>query len=210
MPPLQELPRRHAYETLRDNLLADLKAALPVDLVLLGLHGAMIADGYDDAEGDLLARVRALVGPKTVIGAELDPHGHYTDLKRDNADLLVFFKEYPHTDILDRAYDLVDLCESTVKGEIRPVMSVFDLEMLAMYHTSREPMRGFVDRMFALEGKDKVLSLSLIHGFPWGDVPTLGTHMLVITDNDKAAGDALAEKLGREIIAFRDQLQPKS
>ncbi len=95
---------RHAYETLRDNLLADLKAAMPVDLVLLGLHGAMIADGYDDAEGDLLARVRALVGPKTVIGAELDPSWPlYRPETRDNADLLVFFKEYPHTDILDRA-----------------------------------------------------------------------------------------------------------
>ncbi|MCC2105070.1 MAG: M81 family metallopeptidase, partial [Hyphomicrobiales bacterium] len=48
---------RHAYETLRDNLLADLKAALPIDLVALGVHGAMIADGYDDAEGDLVAHI---------------------------------------------------------------------------------------------------------------------------------------------------------
>ena len=55
---------RHAYETLRDELLADLKAALPVDMVVLGLHGAMVADGYDDCEGDLLARVRAIVGPR--------------------------------------------------------------------------------------------------------------------------------------------------
>ncbi len=67
---------RAAYEALRDELLADLKAALPVDMVLLGLHGAMVADGYDDCEGDLLRRVRAIVGPKVVVGAELDPHNH--------------------------------------------------------------------------------------------------------------------------------------
>ena len=54
---------RAAYESLRDELLADLRSALPVDMVLLGLHGAMVADGYEDCEGDLLARVRALVGP---------------------------------------------------------------------------------------------------------------------------------------------------
>ena len=67
---------RHAYETLRDELLAELRAALPVDAVLLSLHGAMIADGYDSCDGDLLARVRALVGPEVPIGAELDPHAH--------------------------------------------------------------------------------------------------------------------------------------
>lgn len=55
---------RHAYETLREELLTDLRAALPVDMVLLGLHGAMVADGYDDCEGDLLQRVRAIVGPR--------------------------------------------------------------------------------------------------------------------------------------------------
>ena len=60
---------RHAYETLREELLADLRGALPVDMVVLGLHGAMVADGYDDCEGDLLQRVRAIVGPEVVLGA---------------------------------------------------------------------------------------------------------------------------------------------
>ena len=101
---------RHAYETLRDELLADLKAALPVDMVVLGLHGAMVADGYDDCEGDLLARVRAIVGPKVVVGAELDPHNHLTPAMVASADLLVAYKEYPHTDVLERALELVDLC----------------------------------------------------------------------------------------------------
>lgn len=65
---------RHAWETLRDRLLEELRAALPVEVVLLSLHGAMVADGYDDCEGDLLQKVRAIVGPHTVVGAELDPH----------------------------------------------------------------------------------------------------------------------------------------
>ena len=67
---------RAVYEALRDELLGDLRAALPVDVVLLGLHGAMVAQGYDDCEGDLLERVRGSVGPGVVVGAELDPHCH--------------------------------------------------------------------------------------------------------------------------------------
>src|SRR4029077_7770476 len=72
---------RADYEFMRDEILGQLKAALPVDGVLLGLHGAMGAHGYDDVEGAIIERVRALVGPKTVIGVELDPHCHLT-LKR--------------------------------------------------------------------------------------------------------------------------------
>ena len=53
---------RAVYESLRDEILRDLEAALPVDMVLLVMHGAMVAEGYDDCEGDLLQRVRALVG----------------------------------------------------------------------------------------------------------------------------------------------------
>ncbi len=197
---------RAAYEALRDDLLADLKAAMAVDMVLLQLHGAMIADGYDDAEGDLLARVRQMVGPKVVVAAELDPHCHLTERKVANADILVLFKEYPHTDIYARAQEVVALAEATHAGRIKPVMSVVDLGMIAVFHTSREPARGFVDRMSALEGRDGVLSVSIAHGFPWGDVADMGTRVLVVTDGRKAAGDALAAKLGAEIVAMRDAL----
>ena len=145
------LTTRAAYETLRDRMLEDLRAALPVDVVALGLHGAMIAEGYEDAEGDLLAHVRALVGRDAIVSAELDLHGHLTDLKRESADILVFFKEYPHTDIYDRAVETVDLAVRAARGEIRPVMSVADCGMVSIFHTSRDPMRGFGERRFDRE-----------------------------------------------------------
>lgn len=197
---------RLAYETLRDELLADLRAALPVDLVLLGLHGAMVADGYDDCEGDLLARVRQIVGPGVVVGAELDPHHHLSAAMVAHADLLVAFKQYPHTDVLDRAFELVDLCAAQVAGQLRPVASVVDCEMAVVVHTTREPAAGFVQRMQALEGRDGVLSISLTHGFPWGDVPDMGTKLLVYTDDRRAEGDRLARQLADELIAMRGQL----
>ncbi|AOZ09584.1 M81 family metallopeptidase [Cupriavidus malaysiensis] len=197
---------RQAYESLREELLADLRAALPVDMVLLGLHGAMVADGYDDCEGDLLRRVREIVGPEVVVGAELDPHSHLTPAMTAHADLLIAFKEYPHTDVLERALELVDLCAARAEGRIRPVAAVVDCEMIVTMHTSREPARGFVDRIQALEGRDGVLSISIAHGFAWGDVPEMGTKVLVYTDGDPAAAQALARRLADELIGLREAL----
>ena len=197
---------RAAYETLRDELLADLRAAMPVDIVLLGLHGAMVADGYDDCEGDLLARVRQIVGPDGVIGAELDPHHHLTDEKVRHADLLIAFKEYPHTDILERAHELVTLCGDIAAKKIRPVPAVVDCRMIAMVHTTRQPARGFVDRIQALEGQGGIVSISIAHGFPWGDVPGMGTKVLVYADGDAAKAQALARQLADDLIGMREQL----
>jgi microcystin degradation protein MlrC len=197
---------RHAYETLRDEMLTDLRAALPVDMVLLGLHGAMVADGYDDCEGDMLARVRQIVGPDVVVGAELDPHNHLTAAMVDNANVMVSFKEYPHTDVLERGLELVDICAAAVEGKVKPVAAMVDCDIIVTVHTSREPARSFVQRMQALEGKDGVLSVSLTHGFSWGDVPEMGTKVLVYTDGDQAKADALARQLADEVIAMRDGL----
>ena len=199
---------RLAYETLRDRLLADLRAALPVQLVLLGLHGAMVADGYPDCEGDLLTRVRQIIGPGVVLGAELDPHHHLSATMLAQADLLIAFKQYPHTDILERAVELVDLCAAQVQHGRRPLASVVDCEMAVVVHTTRQPAQGFVQRLQALEGQGAVLSISLTHGFPWGDVADMGTKLLVYTDGRQAEGDALARQLADELIALRTQLEP--
>jgi microcystin degradation protein MlrC len=199
---------RHAWQTLRDELLADLKAALPVQMVLLGLHGAMVADGCDDCEGELLREVRAIVGPGVVVGAELDPHHHLSQAMLDHADLLVSFKEYPHTDVLERAFELVDLCAATAAGQIRPVVGRADCHMISIVHTTREPARGFVDRIQALEGRDGVLSISITHGFPWGDVADMGTQVFVYVDRNAAQAQALAQRLADELIGLRLALQP--
>ena len=102
------------------------------------MHGAMTAEGYPDCEGDLLARVRTIVGPDTVVGAELDLHCSITGAMVDNADALVLFKEYPHTDVGERAAELFDLCVRKHRGEIDPVMAVHDCRMINMWRTPTE------------------------------------------------------------------------
>jgi microcystin degradation protein MlrC len=198
------LVSRGAYETLRDEILGQLRAALPVDAVILGLHGAMVAQGYLDPEGDLLARVREIVGPEILVCAELDPHSHLTAERVAAANFFVFFKEFPHTDFVDRAEDLWRIAVDTLDGKVNPVMSVFDCRMIDVFPTSRQPMRGFVDRMMALErNTPRLLSLSAIHGFMAGDVPEMGTKMIAVTDDDPSLGAELAARLGRELFANR-------
>ena len=199
------LIQRQTYEHLRDEILAQLGAALPVDGVILGLHGAMVAQGYDDCEGDFLERLRALVGPHTLIACEMDPHSHLTPRRVAACNIIACFLEFPHTDFYERGEHVVQLALAALRKHINPVISSFDCRMIAVLPTSREPMRGFVDRLKALEGQDGVLSISVVHGFMAADVPEMGTRILVITDNDKAKGDAVAQQLGRELFALRRQ-----
>ena len=200
---------RSAYEHMRDTILSEIKAAMPLDGVLLGMHGAFVAEGYDDVEGDVLERVRKIVGPQCVIGVELDPHCHLTHKRVSIADIIILYKEYPHTDFMPRAEELLTIVLKTIRGEIRPVASLYDCRMIAFFPTTMEPTRSFVDRMSALEGHDGVLSVSLGHGFPHADVPEMGTRVLVYTDNNKKAGDALATRLGKEIVGLRGKTSPK-
>ena len=200
---------RRDYELMRDEILGELKAAMPVDGVLLGLHGAMVAHGYDDVEGDILERVRAMVGPDCVIGVELDPHCHMTLKRVRLADVIVCDKEFPHTDVVERAEDVLDLVLRTLRREIKPVMSLYDCRQISSYPTTLPLMRAFVDRIKALEGKDGVLSISIVHCFPYADVPELGSRVLVVADNDKAKADALARTLGEELVAMRGKTMPE-
>ncbi|MDA0997706.1 MAG: M81 family metallopeptidase [Proteobacteria bacterium] len=200
---------RKVYEDLRNEILDALRAAMPVDAVMLSLHGAMVADGYDNGEGDLVLEIRKIVGPKVPIAAELDLHCHIARALIDNLVAVVIYKEYPHIDFRERAEELWQIMEAALEGRAKPVISIFDCRMVGLYHTTRQPMRGFVELMTALEGKDGVLSVSLGHGFPWGDVPEEGTRVVVVTDDRKAAGDVLAEKLGRELWAMRDEITPR-
>ncbi|HEV2271661.1 MAG TPA: M81 family metallopeptidase [Steroidobacteraceae bacterium] len=195
-----------AYEALRDEILQDLQAAMPVDVVLLMLHGAMVAQEYEDCEEDLIRRTRSLVGPRAVIGVELDLHCHLRESKIAPADIVVTYKEYPHTDPLERAQELFDLALATRLGKIRPTMALFDCRMIGLYPTSREPMRAFVNALAAGERRDGVLSLSLGHGFQFADVGHAGAKLLAVTDGDPQLARKVAREYGLEAYALRREI----
>ncbi|MCY4536737.1 MAG: M81 family metallopeptidase [Chloroflexi bacterium] len=201
---------RSVYESLRDELLAALEAAMPVDIVLLPLHGAMVAEGYDDCETDLVTRVREIVGTDAKIGVELDLHCDLTQTLIDMTDAVVIFKEYPHVDINDRAEELFSIIADAAERKTRPTMAIFDCKMIGLYLTPVEPMRAFVEAMIAREKEPAVLSLSLAHCFPWADVPTCGTQMLAVTDDDPELAAQLAREFGKRLFSMRHELDPNS
>lgn len=189
---------RKVYEDFRDEIVADLKAAMPVDIILLQLHGAMIADGYSDCEGDLIGDLRA-VAPKAKIAGLLDPHCHLTERMLTEADALICFKEYPHVDVLERGEELFTLIADAAEGKTHPVMRDYDCRIIMAMPTPDGPMRAFVDAMSAREGEPGVLSLSLAHGFPWGDHERTGARALAISDGDPALAETMARELGEKL-----------
>jgi microcystin degradation protein MlrC len=194
---------RAAFECLRDELLELLVEAGSVDIVLLNLHGAMIAEGYDDCEEDLITRVRQRVGPSVVIAVELDLHCHLSPSKIARADLVITYKEYPHTDVNDRARELFELAIRTRSGEVRPTTAIADCCMMGIYPTSEPAMLEVVDLLKKAERHHKVLSVSFVHGFTWGDVMTAGSKMLVITDNDPELARQIAAELTQQVLSRR-------
>ena len=198
--------RQPVYEHLRDELLDDLRAALPVQAVMLMLHGAMTSEDCLDCEGDLLERARSIVGPEVPIGVELDLHGHVTRSMVRHATLMVAYKAYPHTDIAERAAEVAQLTIDTAERRIRPVTKVWDCRMAGSWPTTREPLKSFVKELQALEGHNGVLSVSHAHGFAFGDVPEAGARLWVITDGDEALANRLAAELGQQLWSLRHAL----
>jgi microcystin degradation protein MlrC len=125
-----------------------------------------------------------------------------------NCDIMICYKEFPHTDVVDRAEDLLSLLLRTLRGEVRPVMSLYDCQQISSYPTNLPLMRGFVDRMMALEGRDGILSVSAVHCFPYADVAEVSGRILVVADGDKAKADALATRLGEEFVSMRGKTTP--
>jgi microcystin degradation protein MlrC len=197
---------RAAYETLRDALLEDLRSALPVDAVLLTLHGQMVAGGYVDCETDLVMLARQLVGTQTKIGVLLDPHSDLPDELVEAADVIVLYKEYPHIDVDERADELARLVIAAAAGHVHPIMATFDCRMIGLFPTSLEPMRTFVKRLRSAEQQAGILSVSLVHGFPWGDSPATGTRILVVSDGEPGSAEILAAELGHELFSLRHEV----
>jgi microcystin degradation protein MlrC len=196
-----------AYATIKRELLESLRAALPVDGVLLFLHGAQVADGTDDCEGDMLAAVRTIVGPDVPVGVEFDLHGNVSAAMVENADVLLACLEYPHFDFDERAVQVVHLIERAAAGEVQPVMAHRRVPMLGTYYTTQSPMREFIDWAKSFEGKDGILAVSVTHGFAWADIADCGAGVLVCADGALDVAEALADQIAERYFALRDVIR---
>ena len=156
----------------------------------------------------MIERARAPVGRARAIGAERDRHRHLTKKCVCLSDIIVLYKEFPHTDVVERAEDLLTLVPRAIRGEIHPVMSLYDCRQIASDPTTPPMMRACVDQIAALEGKDGLRRVSIVLWLPYAGVPELAGLILVITDGEKAKADRLATATGE--VSMRGKTVPKS
>ena len=190
---------REAFDALRDEILAGVRAALPVDGVLLVLHGAMALADHDDGESLLIEAVREVVGPAVPIVAPLDLHTNLSDAMVAGVEAFVGYKEYPHTDMPETGARALQILAATVRGEARPAMAHARLPLIvpnqAMVTTWQSPLKIAIDRAREIEREPGVLAATVLGGFPFADVPFAGVSTVVVTDGDPALARRYADEL---------------
>lgn len=200
------------YKSLKEEMLKRLQKALPVAGVLLALHGSAAVEEIGDLEGDLLAAVRQVVGPKVPIVATLDLHAHVTEAMVENADGLVAWETYPHRDTVETGERGARLMLSIVSGDVRPTMALAKVPVLVggvLGHTEGEgPFANVMRFGKSHEGKDGIVSVSVFLVHPYLDLPDMGGGGLVITNNDMDRATALAEEIARRYWERRFDLDP--
>ena len=179
-----------AYEEIAGRIVDGVEAHPQAVGVLLELHGAMVADGFDDGEGELLRRVRRALGPDKPIVVTLDLHSHITDTMLANASMLVGYQKYPHTDMYERGLEAAGLAARIAAGEIRPVAAVEKPPLIppcATCHTEAGLYKELWETALRPARPEAVVSTSLFAGFPYADIPPLGFAVLVYADGDVQA-----------------------
>ncbi len=195
-----------AFERIAALLCASLSDALeagPLDGIFLELHGAMVAEGFDDAEGELLRRVRAVAGPDVPLAASLDPHANLTAQMVDLADALVPYRTYPHVDMKWSGEQAMRLLLERIRRAwpwAKSYRQVDFLIPLTMQCTMVTPMQGVLEERARLAALHGVAELGLCFGFPYADFPGCGVAIAAFA-GDQASADAAADGLHAYLAA---------
>jgi microcystin degradation protein MlrC len=201
------------YTQLKMELLDRLHGALPVDGILLSLHGAAAAENAPDLEGDLIGAVRQLVGPKVPIVATLDLHANVTADMVRFADALIAWATYPHRDTFTTGVRGARMVLDIVTGRDRPMMAMAKVPVLTggirCSTEGDDPFAHLMRLTKSHEGRDGVLSTSLFIVHPYLDQPGMGSGPLVITDNDMEKAVGIARRIAEQLWARRLEFEPE-
>ena len=205
---------RDAFERICAMIVDALSMALdeaPLDGVFLDLHGAMVSDDYPDAEGELMRRVRAVIGT-TPLAITLDPHANMTRQMAELADVIVPYRTYPHVDMLAVGTRAMALLIQRIQRGSPWAMEFRALDFLipiTSQCTMVEPMAGVMAERLALEAS--VVELAYCFGFPYADFPGCGQAIAAYAETPEAASaaaDALAKAIGARETSFAGAVQP--
>jgi len=203
-------PLEHwVVEEFLEKFLADVKAAMPLDLVLLCMHGATQSTEYEDVEGYILEKVREVVGDKTVISVTLDLHGSCTEKMVSAADIICGFQTYPHVDHFNVGRRAALLGMSCVEDEVKPVMVRAMIPMMipaTTYTTNTEPLKSLVDYAHSKVDDGTLRDYTIFCIQPWLDVKKGGSCCLAIA-NDKETAEKYAVEIAQKFFDMRKEFK---
>ncbi len=201
------------YSILKTDLLRKLADAMPLDGILLALHGAAAAENAGDLEGDLLQAIRKLVGNSVPIVATLDLHAHVTSEMVRFADVLLAWETYPHADAFNTGVRGACALMDILNGKLKPSMVMAKVPVLvgAVYGQTELP-GPFAEVMHqgkAYEGKNGIYSVSPILVHPYLDLPGMGGGAIVVAQGNKDKASNIATQLAQLYWSKRHQLEPE-
>jgi microcystin degradation protein MlrC len=204
------LIERATYDALKTEFLAGLRRECEhgIDGALLDLHGAMVVEGIEDADADLLAAARAIVGEDIPIMVTTDLHSNHSAARIATGAVIIGYDTYPHVDMAERGREAADLIVRTIRGEVQPVSAIRKIPLIWSAEcqvTAHPPMDEAMRQVFAAEERPGILSVTLATGFPWADVSNMGPSVIVIADGDLALAQRTADEIGDWIWERREQ-----
>lgn len=200
------------YRSLKEDLLTRLRAAMPVDGVLMPQHGAAAVEGLGSLDGDLIAAVRGIAGPGIPIVATLDCHAHVTAEMVEHCNALLAWETYPHRDTFSTGVRGARLLVDCIEGSARPTMAMAKVPMVVggfMGSTEDGPFADVMRYAKSLERQPGVLSTSAFLVQPHLDLPDMGGGGLVVTDGDAEHAASLATGIAAMYWQRRFELEPR-
>lgn len=194
-----------AWEQLGLAIVRAAEAAAPLDGVLLALHGAMVSELDDDAEGALLAAVRGVVGPDVPIGITLDLHANVSDEMAALANVICPYRTYPHVDMAETGARCARLVGDAMAGRTRPRVAIArrpQAEGLDQGRTDAGPMLEALARASAAESRRGILTTSVCVGFSSADIEFMGPSVAVTYDAAVDGAAATAQEIAESLMDF--------
>ncbi len=201
---------KETCEALVEMMFDALAQAGPLDGYLVSPHGANAGEGeaYRDLDGFWLAKLRESVGSDVPVICVIDPHANLSERMVESCDATIAYRSNPHLDQKERGHEAVDLIARTLRGEIRPVHRAsfppFGIN-IERQGTSYRPCLPLYDLADGQLERPEVLSNSIVLGFPYADVEEMGSSAIVVTDDDPALAQRLADELTAYMLEHREE-----
>ena len=192
---------RDMFELVKTNIIDTINKEKNIDAILLSLHGAMVLEDAPDGEGEILEAICRIVGKDIPIMVSLDLHANITEKMALNTNGLFPFDNYPHTDMYDRGYEAAINLARMLRKEIKPVIRIKKLPLLSpSLETDKKPHREFLDMAHNWEENSKVISVSIVTGFPYADIYEGGVTVIAQTNDDIPLAEQIVEQIGKAIM----------